>query len=228
MKGRLFVDLLLAIVLAMLMAFQTMAEAVHEWLGCAMLVLFLLHIFLNVKWLRMLFRGRYDSGRLYRAAVNVALLLAMLAMGYSGIILSREAFSFLGAKSGIALARSLHLAGAYWLLVLAGLHIGLHLKMIGAFLFGKTNDRLAGGFWRLAGFFFAVYGAVCCYEADIFSYMIFNVQFAFFDFDKSFAAVLFDNTAMLWLWASLGGYVTERISRHTKRRYLFSKGLKNL
>ena len=46
--------------------------------------------------------------------VDILVLLAMLALMYSGIVMSRHVFAFLPIESGIALARKLHILGAYW------------------------------------------------------------------------------------------------------------------
>ncbi len=40
-------------------------------------------------------------------------LLAMLTLMHSGIVLSRHVFAFLPIQSGLALARRLHILGAY-------------------------------------------------------------------------------------------------------------------
>lgn len=51
-KIKCIVDLGMTVLLLLLMAYTLVGEAAHEWLGMAMLVLFLLHHALNFKWLK--------------------------------------------------------------------------------------------------------------------------------------------------------------------------------
>ena len=57
--------------LLLLMAYELVGETAHEWIGTGMFLLFILHHFLNRKWIKNLTRGRYT----------------LLRMGY---LLSRE------------------------------------------------------------------------------------------------------------------------------------------
>ena len=49
-----------------------------------MLVLFISHNILNVKWYRNLFKGKYSGFRILQTVVNLALLLCMLSLMISG------------------------------------------------------------------------------------------------------------------------------------------------
>lgn len=60
-----------------------------------MLVLFIAHHLLKRNWHKRLSKGRYTPARTAMLCIDILLLLAMLALMYSGIILSRHAFVFL-------------------------------------------------------------------------------------------------------------------------------------
>lgn len=130
MKGtptaKILVDVLMTVVLLFLMGYQLWGEAAHEWAGAGMLILFLAHHFLNRHWYTNLFKGRFTSMRIFQICVDMLLLIAMLAQMYSGIAMSRYVFAFLPVDGGMALARRLHILGAYWGYILMSVHLGLH------------------------------------------------------------------------------------------------------
>ncbi|GFI55124.1 hypothetical protein IMSAG013_00164 [Clostridiales bacterium] len=120
----------MTVLLLLLMAYQVVGETLHEWFGAAMLVLFIAHNILNIKWYKNLFHGKYKPVRILGTILNLVVLAALLSLGYSGIVMSRHLFAFLPINRGMALARVMHLAGSYWGFVLISLHLGLHWGMI--------------------------------------------------------------------------------------------------
>lgn len=215
MKLKMFLDLLMTIILLLLMAYQITGETCHEWLGAGMVVLFVVHNLLNIRWYGSLFKGKYPPLRIFRTVINLSTLAAMLSLAYSGIVMSRHVFSFLPIHSGMALARVMHLAGSYWGFVLMSIHLGLHwgvvISMIRKLSDGKKHKAVSWLF-RLAAAVFAGYGAVCFYQADISSYMFLKVEFAFLDYEKNAAAVLSEYIAMMGLWVFLSYYGTKAMT----------------
>ena len=128
-KVKISVDLLMTILLAALMGYPATGQPAHEWVGAGMLLLFIVHHILNRHWFKTLGKGRYNSLRVLRTAVDVLLLADMLALMFSGIRLSRYVFAFLPGLGSAATARRLHMLASYWGLVLMGLHLGLHWGM---------------------------------------------------------------------------------------------------
>ena len=120
-KLQVSVDLLMLILLPLLMAYSLIGEAAHEWLGMAMLVLFVAHHILNRQWIRNLFRGKYTPARIFGTILNFLLAVTMIAMPVSGIIMGNHAVPWLHLSSGTALAREVHLPAAYWGYLLLGL-----------------------------------------------------------------------------------------------------------
>ena len=112
-KLQIVIDLCMTILLPLLMAYSLIGETAHEWIGASMLILFVAHHILNYRWFRTLFKGRYSSARILNTAVNLLLLIDILMQGISGIIMSRQVFSFLNIQQGASSARVIHLLGAY-------------------------------------------------------------------------------------------------------------------
>jgi len=63
MKVKIGLDLLMTGLLLALMAYQVTGQALHEWAGVSMFLLFLAHNILNAGWYRGLPRGKYTALR---------------------------------------------------------------------------------------------------------------------------------------------------------------------
>lgn len=209
---KLLMDLLMTAILPALMAYQITGEKLHEWLGVSMLVLFVIHNILNVRWYGSLFKGNYGFLRILRLVVNFAVLVSILSLAYSGIIMSRHVFAFLPIKKGMALARTMHLSGSYWGFTLMSIHLGLHWGMVTGRLGRLTGKRENTAFWwilRMLAVCIAGYGAFCFYRADILSYMLLRAAFAFLDYEKAAAVVFMEYMSMMGLWVFIAYYVTK-------------------
>ncbi|MDO4341045.1 MAG: hypothetical protein Q4C91_23715 [Eubacteriales bacterium] len=107
MKIKMGIDLLMTVLLLCLMAYQITGEALHEWFGSGMLLLFIAHHILNIRWYGNLLKGKYKPLRIVQTIVNFSVLIAMLCLGYSGIIMSRHVFAVLPIGGPMATARSM-------------------------------------------------------------------------------------------------------------------------
>lgn len=216
--GKIAIDILMSALLLLLMAYQVIGEFWHEVCGTVMIVLFLVHHALNIRWYGNLLKGRYTAQRIIGTVINTALLAAMLSLAYSGIVLSRHVFDFLKFTGGMALARVMHLSASYWGFVLMSVHIGLHWSMaMGIFRKSAGEKRPAELLWlpRMIAAVIAVYGAVCFWRADIFSYMFVKAEFIFFDYEKSAILVFAEYIAMMGFWIFAGYYVPKGIGKLT-------------
>lgn len=210
-KIKIIIDFFMTILLLMLMAYQVTGELLHEWLGIFMIVLFIIHQFLNIGWYGRLFKGKYKPLRILQTAVNFSLLVAMFSLAYSGVIMSNYVFAFLPIHGGMALARIMHLAASYWCLVLAGIHLGLHLRMVAGILDKVSpweKPVVLKWLFRLLGVALAGYGVFCFWQAGILSYMLLKTHFAFLDYEKNSFLVLLEYMAMMSLWIFVSYYIT--------------------
>lgn len=221
MKLKMGIDLLMTGLLLCLMAYQITGQELHEWFGAGMLALFLAHNILNIRWYGNLFKGRYRLQRIIQTVVDFSALIAMLCLGYSGIVMSRYVFAALPVSGPMATARSMHMAASYWGFVLMSLHLGMHWGMVmGMFRRLLKGRRLPGiSVWalRLAAALIAGYGLFCFIQRDIVSYMFLKIEFVFFDYEQGVLSVFLEYMAMMGLWVSAGFYMTRgagKISAH--------------
>ena len=69
---RRIVDALMAAALLLLMSKQITEDLGHEYIGFAMCVLLIIHLYLNRQWFRTLFKGRYSAVRALSVTINCA------------------------------------------------------------------------------------------------------------------------------------------------------------
>ena len=217
MKIKMGIDLLMTVLLLCLMAYQITGEVLHEWFGAGMLLLFLAHHILNIRWYGNLFKGKYRPLRILQTIVNFSVLISMLCLGYSGIVLSRHVFAALPIDGPMAAARSIHMAASYWGFVLMSIHLGMHWGMVvGMFRKLLKGRKLPGAaVWglRLAAAVIAGYGLFCFIQKDIVSYMFLKNQFAFFDFEQSAISVFAEYIAMMEFWIFVSFYLIRGIGK---------------
>lgn len=217
MKIKMGIDCLMTVVLLCLMAYQITGEELHEWFGAGMLVLFIAHNILNIRWYGNLFKGKYKLLRMVQTIVNFGALISMLCLGYSGIVMSRHVFAALPIGGPMATARSMHMAAAYWGFVLMSIHLGMHWGMIAGMFkrLLKGKKMPAAGVWglRLAAVMIAGYGLLCFIQKDIVSYMFLKTQFVFFDFEQRAISVFAEYIAMMGFWIYASFYMIRGIGK---------------
>ena len=213
------IDVLMTAALLFLMGYQFWGETAHEWIGAGMFVLFLLHHILNGSWHKNLFRGKYPPIRIFLTAIDVLILISMIAQMYSGIVLSRHVFAFLPIESGLAFARRLHILGAYWGFLLISLHLGLHWNMVlGAVKrkFPVTSQRvryLSVGI----GLAVALYGTWVFVKRDFAAYMFLQSEFVFMDYEEAKVLFYLDYLALMGTCIFISHYVG-KLLRSLKRK----------
>ena len=203
--------------LLLLMAYQITGQKLHEWFGAGMLVLFLLHNILNIRWYGNLFKGKYRLMRVVQTVINFSVLITMLCLGFSGIVMSRHVFAVFSIRGPMATARTMHLAASYWGFVLMSVHFGLHWGMVIGMCRKLAGDRVKSRLplWILRGAaaFIALYGLYLFIRKNIVSYMFLGQQFVFFDFEQSAAAVFAEYIAMMGFWVFAAYYISKGIGR---------------
>ena len=71
-KIKMGIDLLMTVLLLLLMAYQITGQELHECFGAGMLVLFLVHNILNIRWYGNLFKGKYRPLRIIQTVLYLS------------------------------------------------------------------------------------------------------------------------------------------------------------
>lgn len=219
-KIKVIIDVLMTVALLFLMPYEMIGEALHEWIGAGIFLLFVIHHILNRKWIGNIPKGRYTPLRIVQTVLVVLILAGMLGSMISGIILSRHVFAFFKISGGTAIARVMHMTCAYWGFVLMSLHMGLHWSM----MMGMARKAFPGsssfGKWmvRIAGFAIAGYGLYAFIKREIGSYMLMQIHFVFFDYEEPVIFFLLDYMAAMALFVFTGHYLCEVIKKKGIRK----------
>ena len=121
---------------------------------------------------------RHSPGAVLALLLDLALVVGIVAIVASSLVLSEHVFSWLPAFPGASWARTLHLAGSYWLFVLAFVHCGIHFKEFAGKAMRHSVWKWVG---RVAFAACLVVGAYWFVQMGLWSYMTLQVQFAFID-----------------------------------------------
>lgn len=225
---RYITDLLMVVALVALMAYAVTGQEIHEWLGVAAFLLFVLHHLLNWNWFRALGKGKYTAPRTLQTALVLLLFLCMLAQMVSGIAMSRHVLPFLNVPLSTSTARLLHLACGYWSFVLVAVHLGLHWSVflgLGRKLRGgKALSAVGRLILRLLDGGIAVYGLYCFLQQKILDYMFLRTEFVFFDYGKAAPLVIAELLAILALWVLVGYSLNKAAVWFAKRKAAQTRG----
>ncbi len=217
---KLCVDIGMTFILLLLMTYELVGQAAHEWLGIGMFVLFVVHHILNGRWSKRLLKGKYTPLRVWQTTLVLLIFVSMISSMISGVILSRHALAFLPISGGRSFGRSLHMLAAYWGFALMSLHLGFHWNMMMGIAGKMRKNSSLVRTWtlRILAIAIAAYGVYAFVKRDIGNYMLLRIQFVFFDFDEPFALFLLDNIAVMGVFVWIGHYLTEILKWSSRKK----------
>lgn len=221
---KLVVDVFMTVALLFLMGYQFWGEAPHEWVGVGMFILFILHHVLNASWHINLFKGKFSAVRILTLCTDFLVLISMLAQIYSGIVMSRYVFSSLSSGGGMALARRLHILGAYWGFLLMSLHLGLHWNMILGIVRKaarmkrlKRHSKVRSIISFVIALVIAGYGVRALIGRDFVTYLFLRSEFVFLDYSEPKILFYMDYLALMGLCIFVAHYSVKLIQKCKKR-----------
>lgn len=192
----------MTVLLPMLMAYSLIGEMLHEIIGTAIFVLFIVHHILNRKWYGALFKGKYNMRRIFQTTLDMLLLVFMILQPISGIMMSKHLYTFLPALPFSAQTRSIHMMLAYWGYVLLCIHAGTHLVAPMKKLFIKSKKIFAAA--CVAVVCISVYGCAAFIKRGFPGYMLGRTMFAFFDYSEPRAFFFLDYLTIMILFMIIG------------------------
>ena len=210
-KIKIIIDVCMTIALLCLMSYELIGTEAHEWIGIAMFFLFIIHHFLNRKWITRIFKGKYTPFRIVQTFLTVAILFFMLGSMISGVILSNYVFAFVKIKGVAIYARKVHMLCGYWGFVCMSLHLGLHWGMMMGMLKKRmcVSENVAKQMMRLAGCLIAGYGIYAFIKRDIGTYMLLKTEFVLFNYDEPLIFFFLDYLAVMGLFVFIAYYIAD-------------------
>jgi len=216
------IDFFLAVGLLLLMAYELVGQAAHEWIGTGVFLLCIIHLILNWNWIIHLKKGHYTTYRILQTLVTAFIFWSVVGLMISGIILSRHVFSFLSISDGLSFARILHMFCAFWGFVLISIHMGLHSSMLmgvmGSVIHISRASMPQTLFLRTTTLLIATYGIYAFFQRQISSYLFLQNQFVFFDFNEPLAAFIANYLAIMGLFSCIGYYFSKLLRTQDQRQ----------
>ena len=211
---RITLEIAMAALLLLLMAYSLVGETFHEMAGAAAFCLFLLHHRRRRAWYRALFRGVYPPGRLFNTALDVLLLVWTVLQPLSGLLISKHLCAFVQISGLTSPARETHLLLAYWGFLLLAVHTGAHLpppikRLAAGGKFGGRAAFLVSTLWVFA----ALYGCRALARRRIADYLFCRAGFVFLAFNEPRIFFLLDYIAIALLFAGAGALIAEALAR---------------
>lgn len=217
--ARLALDLAMTVLVLVAFAYHLTGNTAHEWIGANAFALVAVHLFVNRRWYKNHFAGKYPPRRILTTTVNWVLVAAMATVLVSGLLLSREVFPLFKAADDL-LMRKIHTKASYWSLLLVAVHIGLHWSMI-----SQTAVRLAGRVGpmrrsklplRLAAALIASGGVAASFDRNMGSKLFVGDSFDFWDPGRPALLFFAANLAIMGLYVGVTYYLTKIMSRRPK------------
>lgn len=201
---KLGIDLVMTVLFFACLGFRLTEEKTHEWMGLALLTLFAVHTWINRRWYANLFKGKYIIRRTVNTAVNLALLGLILLLSVGGMLNSRSVLGFLELKGSMQY-REWHTFAAYWLLVLLGVHTGLHWAMINGAVRKMTGDVLSRSsvlmVLRMLGLVIVVSGVWASFDREMGSKLFMGFGFDYWDAERPFVLFYASAFSIMGLYA---------------------------
>ncbi|WP_245444283.1 DUF4405 domain-containing protein [Microvirga sp. KLBC 81] len=178
----------MAILLLLALAYWWSENLPHEIFGTALFALLGWHIAVNRIWFANLSRGYYDARRTFTLVLHLLLIANMAALLVTSIVISQSVFALLPILDSIYL-RDVHWFAAYWIMIIVGVHLGLHWMRVMAMV--RTTLSLTPGnparalALRVAAVVLAGFGLWGCFVLGVWGKLTFTYSLDFWDFNAS-------------------------------------------
>ena len=183
-KFRIIIDVVMYIFFIILMGHHITGNLIHEILGTGIIVLFIIHNLLNIKFYKVIFKGKYNLKRLFLTLIDILLLLCMIGIIISSMIISNYVFATLNIQT-TSFGLKLHMLSTSWGFVVMSVHLGLHLNG----LINKINKKMKNStfeyIYYLVFLLFLIYGIYSFIKLNFISDMFLLNPFKVYDFDES-------------------------------------------
>ena len=147
-------------------------KEIHETIGICLIVLVIIHLILNRKYLKAIGKGKYSTKRILELIVNAGFFTAFFLTCIFAILSSQEILAFLNAKSLTTVY--LHKILAYLCIILLGIHLGVNLKR----MLKKLEKRLGEKVCRILYLIIIICGAYSFINVDFINHLSGNYGFS--------------------------------------------------
>lgn len=211
-KQKIILDIVMTVLLIIVMGYHLWSNFVHELLGIVLCLLFVIHHIWNKRWYTSLLKGKYTFIRIFQVIIHVFLFVFMICTAFSGIMISRDLFSFVRI-GGTSLGRILHLVSSTWLYILMAIHIGLHLNVV---IIQIKRNSFYLKYKKILNVFIGVVlicGLFIFYQRGLWQDMFLVTEFKFFDYSELKIHFYFDYVLIMMTFAFISNKLLKLCQR---------------
>uniref|UniRef100_UPI003100B02B DUF4405 domain-containing protein n=1 Tax=Neorhizobium sp. EC2-8 TaxID=3129230 RepID=UPI003100B02B len=212
---RLALPAAMACLLMLALAYWWLDNLPHEMFGTAMFALLIRHFVANRAWFRNLGRGRLDARRIAVLLLHMVLTVNMIVLLVTSLMISRTVLAFLPFPD-IPYLREVHWFSAYWVVVIVGLHVGMHWRRLVALVattLGLGLSRRAEIALRVLAALIVVYGAWSFVILGVWTKLTFTYSLEFWDFTSSVSPFFAHWAGVIALFAFVGHFGALALTR---------------
>ncbi|MFC0274463.1 DUF4405 domain-containing protein [Metabacillus herbersteinensis] len=217
---RLVNDLVMTVLMLIAMAYYITGNMIHEVVGVVVLVLFIVHNFLNRRWYKAILKGKQNVRRILQIGINLLFLVTMVLMMTSAVLISSNLFPFIPINNDMTL-RQIHVQTAYWGFIIMAVHIGLSWGMIINSVRRMTGitgtSRIRTITLRILALLIVAYGVHSSFEREIGSKLIIYNPFGNWFNDDSIIRFLIDHLSITGIYICGTHYALKFIQGQERR-----------
>jgi Domain of unknown function (DUF4405) len=220
MLFRLVNDLVMTVLMLLAMAYYITGNMVHEVVGVVVLLLFIVHNFLNRRWYKAILKGTHNVRRILQIGINLLFLGTMVLMMISAVLISSDLFPYIPIKNDMTL-RQLHVQTAYWGFIIMAVHIGFSWGMIinsvrrMTGITGTSRIRTIG--LRILAVLIVAYGVHASFKREMGSKLFIYNPFGNWFNDNSTVGFLIDHLSIMGIYICGTHYALKFIQKQETR-----------
>lgn len=219
MLFRLINDLVMTVLMLIAMAYYITGNRIHEVIGVVVLVLFIVHNFLNRRWYKAILKGKHNFRRILQIGLNLLFLVAMILMMICGILISNDIFPFIPINNDM-IFRQIHVQTAYWGFIIMAVHIGLSWGIIINSVRRMTGitdtSRIRTITLRILAVLIVAYGVHSSFEGEMGTKLFIYNPFGWFN-DDSTIRFLIDHLSIMGIYIAGTHYALKFIQRQEQK-----------
>ena len=213
-------DVVMTVLMLIAMAYYITGNTIHELVGVLVLVLFIVHNFLNRRWYITILKGKHTLGRILQIGVNLLFLVTMSMMMISAVLISSDIFPFIPVDNDM-IFRQIHVQTAYWGFVMMAVHIGFSWGMMIHSIRKMTGitgtSRICTIALRILAVFIVIYGVRSSFEREMGSKLFIYNPFGTSFNDDSTIRFLIDHLSIMGIYICGTHYALKFIQRQEQR-----------
>jgi hypothetical protein len=202
------------------LAYYWTGNTAHEWLGLAFAVFLLIHVGIHRRWFARAVFAWQTPRQMTDIALTAMIALICISLLTSSVLISETLLGWLGLGRHIV-ARQIHAAAGWWLLISIGAHLGFRWPVIaGAIGFTRVIRQSA----RLVRFVLgavmlalAVQGIRSAQTLGVLGKLFLQPSPEWWDFEQAGTAFLLHAIAVIGLFVLLSHQLAKRLTPRASR-----------